>query len=265
MPKVSVAVIMLFQVSALFVRELARRELLQSGTPADIADYQSAWAGFSMLAVLMWPYLRDHRNYLVSVFQQPGSWPRLVLTSIAIGLTMRAASWGVSYATVTLTPGNLPGNWVSPKSGLQWNCPELEFILLAIATSVIAIPIIEEVINRGFILGAFTRVSQKYSSIVSASLFAVLHRPDSMLAAFLFGIAVAIQMQHCHSLWGPIIAHAAFNFLTIVENHCVTYFDLEELLLALPREQLAMLAVFSTVACYFVCIRFARWSGAGTK
>lgn len=239
--------------------------MIESGTSAELADFQSAWAGFAVLAVLMWPYVRDQREYLVTIFQKPASWRRLVLISISIGLLMRAVSWGIAFIETSLGQYGLPGDWVSPQYGFQWNCPETGFIALGIVTTALAIPFIEETINRGFILSTCVRDNWRFPVLGSAVLFAVLHRPEAIPGAFLFGIVAAIQMMHSRSLWGPLIAHATYNAMDLVDNHCWSNSNVEVALLALPREQLALLGAAIAAVFFLLCLRTARWSGAETS
>ncbi|MBT8100053.1 MAG: CPBP family intramembrane metalloprotease, partial [Gammaproteobacteria bacterium] len=126
-------------------------------------------------------------------------------------------------------------------------------------------PAIEEVVNRGYILPALIRNRCKLPVLTSACLFAVLHRPDSMLVALMFGIVVAVQLMHCRSLWGPAIAHATFNLLFVMDGHCLRYPKLEAALLSLPPLTLAVLGAAIGVAAFLLAVRIARWTGAATR
>lgn len=260
--KVSVAVIMLFQVSALFVRELVRLELTQAGTPPGIARYQSAWVGFLVLVILMWPYWRQHRFLLASEFRRPDSWLGLVLASVAIGVSTRISSWGVTFVNASLPANSVQGDWTAGDTSLTWLCFDGGPLLLAVVTMALATPAIEEVVNRSYILGALVRKGIGFPVLCSAGLFAVLHRPDGMLVAFLFGIAVAVQKMHCRTLWGPVIAHGTFNTLYILDAHCLRYPAVESVLLTLPAFGLGSLGVGIGVAAFLLAVKIARWGGA---
>ncbi|MDH3441953.1 MAG: CPBP family intramembrane metalloprotease, partial [Gammaproteobacteria bacterium] len=208
------------------------------------------------------PYWWHHRARLASAFGRPAKWFGLILTSVAIGVSTRITSWGVTFVKASLPANYIHGDWVSFETGPLWQCPDAGPLLLAIVTMTVATPAIEEVINRGYILGAFVRRNLPFPALFSAGLFAVLHRPDGMIAAFLFGIVVAVQMPHCRSLWGPIIAHSTFNMLFIVDSDCLRYPELEAALLTLPALKLGALGVCTGVASFLIALRIAGWTGA---
>ena len=263
--KTSIAVIMLFQVSALFVREFIRLKLVQAGTPPRIAQDQSAWIGFGVLVILMWPYWQRHRSFLVTGFLRPKTWVGLALPSVVIGICMHIAGWGVAFFAASLPSNRISGAWVAIESGLQWQCADAGLVALGIVTMAFATPVLEEAINRGYILGALIKQNSRYPVLISASLFAVLHRPDGMLTAFMFGIVVAIQMMHCRTLWGPIIAHSTFNILVVFDVNCFNYPAFEVTLLSLPPSQLGSIGIGITVLSLLAGLRVARWAGAGAQ
>jgi len=263
--RVSVAVIMLFQVSALFGREFVRLRLIESGVPTNIAGHQSAWAGFAALSILMWPYIRGNRKYLSTLFRQPGSWSTLVLSSVLLGLTMRAASWGVVLVRAAMTDSRLPAGEAVHNSGYLWQCPGTEFLLLSIATLTIATPIIEEIISRGYILGSLRRENVRFPILLSAFLFAILHQPDGITAAFLFGVVAAVQKTHAQSLWGPVISHATFNGLMVVDHYCGELGNAAIALHVVPSICLAVLGCAIGAGFSLLGIWLARRPGTGAS
>ena len=91
-------------------------------------------------------------------------------------------------------------------------------IFLALVSTVILAPIIEELLFRGLI---FNRINSKWNGwlaiIISALLFAVLHgNLPQILNAFILGIGLGYFYNKYHNLWYCIIAHALNNFVSIM-------------------------------------------------
>lgn len=266
--RISITAVMLFQVAALFVREWFSRQLVESGVPIEFARLQSAWLGFLALAILMLPYLLNHRGVVTLQFQRPGSWPAVIVISILIGLAMRVASWGIALIAAALRGTGSSVDWVAGAMTLQWQCPDRRLMVLGILTMTFATPVVEEIMNRGFILRALLQRHFSLAIPLASLLFAVLHRPEGMLAAFLFGIVAANQAMVSRSLWGPLIAHATFNLLMLIDSHCLLVPVLEAELLRLPATRLAVIGFVAVVSCTFLAIRLvprsAPEAGAGT-
>ncbi len=75
----------------------------------------------------------------------------------------------------------------------------------------------EELLVRGFILGALRRITTKWPAIViSALLFGVLHvHPARMLTTFIIGIALSYMVLVSESLFPAILIHALHNILLL--------------------------------------------------
>ena len=90
-------------------------------------------------------------------------------------------------------------------------------ILVMIFTAVIAAPVAEEVIFRGYIYPLVKRYSEGwFAAIFSASLFAAVHM--NLLGFplfFIIGLAMVLLYEKTGSIWPCIICHMAFNGLNI--------------------------------------------------
>ena len=95
----------------------------------------------------------------------------------------------------------------SPASGL-----ELAATFIAI---VIAAPIVEEAIFRGFLLPALNKVMRlPFAIVVVSLLFAVLHPPlVTMLAIGVFSVILCLVYIKTGSIWPAIILHAIQNLI----------------------------------------------------
>ena len=262
-PTLSITVIMLFQVTALFVRELVRRHLVETGTAPNIAAYQSAWLGFAVLAVLLWPVLRQSRPRIASFFPRSTVSLRLLLLSVAISLCLYLANWGCALIRTAFLSHYAQPERVFIDGGLQWQCPDLRLTFLALVTMSIATPVIEEVINRGLILDTLLVRRAMFPLTQSAALFAILHRPEAIAAAFVFGLVMAMQMRYRPWLPGPIIVHACVNAMVVIDQYCLAYPTLESTLLSLAPMQLGLLGTALFLLATSLAIQLVRWTGAG--
>lgn len=262
-PTLSITVIILFQVSALFVREMVRRHLIEAGTAPTIAAYQSAWTGFAVLAILLWPMLRQSQPVIASLFPRSPAWPRLLLLSIAIGLSLYLANWGFALIRTAIISDSVQPDRAFMERGVQLICPDLRLIFLALVTMSVATPVIEEVINRGLILDALLKRHTLLPLTRSAALFAMLHRPEVMAAAFVFGLVMAMQMRYRPWLPGPIVAHAIVNAMVVIDQYCLACPTLESTLLSLAPMQLGLLGTGVCLLATSLAIQLVRWTDAG--
>ena len=219
---VSIFAVMLFQVFSLVVAAYAYGKIKESGVTADNAIYLGSLFGFVLLAIFMWPILRQNWHALKPVFARPASWPRVIIASIALGIllwlinTLVLIGIGVfqSFAVADLS------NKASLVYSLTCESP-LVLVLPIFAMSVIT-PVIEETINRGLILQALLPRGKWFATLISALLFMILHQPSFKPSVFAFGIVVAIQFMHWRNIWAVILTHGTINLLAVTQQHCGT-------------------------------------------
>lgn len=101
-----------------------------------------------------------------------------------------------------------------------------EIVITSILSSVIVIPIFEEVLFRGIIFG---RLKTKYkilsSIIIQGIIFGVFHlRVDSILYAIIMGIILGFVFEKTKSIYTIIISHVISNFLAIM---AATFFKIQ--------------------------------------
>lgn len=257
--RVSIGLIMLFQVSSLLVREFVRAAMIDHGVDAASAKHLSALAGFAMLGVLMWPVLAERMSEVRALFQRPGSWVRLVASSVAVGLALRAMSWALAIALVQLGfkgPAD-PAGAAGPL--FWWQCPPATYLALSLVVMALLTPLVEETINRGLFLCSLLPRRRVAAVVLSAALFAVLHTVHDMAVAAIFGVVVAIQMLHYRTLWGPMIAHGTFNGMTAVDWDCLKG-------IWIPAENslsMGVLAMSVAVFCLLAATKLAMHPRAG--
>jgi membrane protease YdiL (CAAX protease family) len=85
--------------------------------------------------------------------------------------------------------------------------------------AIVAAPLFEEFLFRGLIFQGLRRTTGPTLAILgSASLFALVHPPISVLPVFGLGIAAAISFQKSGFLLAPILTHAVYNSVVIFLN-----------------------------------------------
>jgi membrane protease YdiL (CAAX protease family) len=218
--------IMLFQVAALFLRSMLDTKLLASGVDAEHANNLSYLLVVPAVEVILfWPIIRANKDSLRALFPAPESWPRVIAFGIALGLAARLAGWSLIIAAGTfgLTGFAPPG--YGTQAMIWFSCPPPVAFLTAVLVAAILIPLGEEIINRGLILGKLLQVhtgsAHTVAVILSALLFTILHEVSGMPAAFLIGILLAILVIRCQSLLPAIIAHATYNLLRVLDWTCL--------------------------------------------
>ena len=114
--------------------------------------------------------------------------------------------------------------WFGRSPEVQWivkelrrpDLPEAQIVLLVLL-AIVAAPVFEEVLFRGFLQGSLRRPLGRWGAIVvSALLFGAIHGTlDAILPLVVLGVVLAMIHDRARSLVAPIAGHAAFNALMI--------------------------------------------------
>ncbi|MFQ6006094.1 MAG: lysostaphin resistance A-like protein [Woeseia sp.] len=84
------------------------------------------------------------------------------------------------------------------------------------------IPATEETINRGLIMHTLIARGRIPALILSSALFAIVHNPQAILIAFLGGLFLGMQVVNCRTLWAPLITHATYNAVAVIDSECIS-------------------------------------------
>lgn len=95
-------------------------------------------------------------------------------------------------------------------------------------TAMIAAPICEEVVFRGYLYPVLKRFSGPWvAGICSAFIFAAAHGNLTALPPlFILGTLLAFLYEKTGSIWAPIAVHFTFNSATVIIQMAVRYFDI---------------------------------------
>jgi membrane protease YdiL (CAAX protease family) len=218
--RVSVLAIMLFQVCALFTRSALDISLVKRGMDRAVANDVSYLVVPPILAAFMYPYLRRHWNALRSLFQPRALTLRLFVLAVILGLLLRLTYWAV--LTILIWAGVIRNDDPDAVTGplLGFECPPLSVLALSVVTMSLLVPVVEETINRGFLLHALLQKGLFTSVVLSALLFTVAHKPGTYVVAFSIGIFLAVQAINARTLWAPLVTHSTYNLAAVIDWDC---------------------------------------------
>lgn len=98
----------------------------------------------------------------------------------------------------------------------------LTLVMLGLSAVIIA-PLTEEIVFRGFLFRNLRdTVGKGLAAVLSGLVFGLVHmHPTLILPLMGLGIALALLYEWTGSLWVPIVAHMAFNLLTLVRVEAI--------------------------------------------
>ncbi|HEX2138166.1 MAG TPA: CPBP family intramembrane glutamic endopeptidase [Woeseiaceae bacterium] len=218
--QVSIAAIMLFQVAALFARSRLELSLMAHGVSEAVAEDLSYLVVPPILLALGFPYLKQCNVQLLGLFRRSGLTWQVVVLSLLLGLTLRITRWSV--LTVLMWTGLVANEDPHAVAGplIGFHCPSPPVLILSLGVMSLLVPMIEEVVNRGFILHALLPRGVALSVTLSAVLFALTHPPAGYAAAFVAGVLLSIRTLNSGTLWPAVIAHAAYNTAAVIDWEC---------------------------------------------
>ncbi|MFT5501542.1 MAG: membrane protease YdiL (CAAX protease family), partial [Woeseiaceae bacterium] len=201
-------------------RSMLQGHLIAAGFEAEFAKNLSFLVVPVIEVILFWPVLRHNKHALLKLFRPASLNPHILLAAFCIGLATRITYWGALIATAAFDWLGYaePGTNAGP---LFWfACPPPAALILSLLVLAVLTPISEEIINRGLILGALSRRKPIVAVVVSALLFAILHDPQGIPAAFVIGMLLALQTLNSRSLLPSMVTHASYNSLRILDWDC---------------------------------------------
>jgi membrane protease YdiL (CAAX protease family) len=255
---------MLFQVVALFARSYFQLELIEGGKAPELAKNLSYLIVPPILLVLLFPVLRQQRDFLARRFKLSGLTWKIVGTAVLAGLLLRTADWGRLIALIGLGVyrNDDPNALVGPI--FTFSCPSNSTIFLHLFVMSFLTPVIEEVINRGLFLYSLIGKGRLIAIVASSVLFAVTHSPNAMPAAFVSGLFFAVFALGTTTLWAPIIAHATYNGMIVLDWMCLNgTWNPHPSSASLTAVGAAALSVVAL--SLYLCSRLVRGKCAGTN
>lgn len=145
-------------------------------------------------------------------------WPWDAVRGILAYLIVFPICVGLLY----LTRWILPGGWLREHEILQaMRQVDVGWRVLAAVSAVVLAPLAEEMFFRGLLQSMFRRYTRRpwAAVLVTASLFAAVHwpNPDSVPALFALGVVLGYNYERTGRLTAPILIHALFNGVTMLQ------------------------------------------------
>jgi len=217
-----IVAILVFLVAAFIARSFLQLRLQDLGYNTLFAKDLSFLVVPLILALLMYPILKQHWKFLLSLFQREHLTLRLVIAAVAVGILMRIAWWSQLLARVSFgfMPAADPVLIAGPS--FSFGCPPAHVILLGIFVMALLVPILEEVIDRGLIQSSFAHRGRTQAVLMSALVFTVFHPPAGLVATYIAGVIMGLQFWNTGTLWFSTITHATYNGLVQLDWRCVT-------------------------------------------
>lgn len=212
---------LLILVAALLARSWLRSTLLQHGFTHNVAADLSYLVVPPLLALFLTPILRSRPGLLRALFRFDGLSLKLVLTAIMIGLLLRIAWWSQLFAGVALGMfGDTNAAQPLPPT-FAFECPAAAALLLGLVVTMILVPIVEEIVNRGLLQSFLSHRGPLLAIPAAACIFALTHRSASWAFVFGAGLVLGVLFWKTQTLWLSLVTHASFNGLALFDWRCM--------------------------------------------
>ncbi len=208
--------------AALVARAIMQRHLINTGYEAGFAADLSYLVVPPILALLLFPIWRTEKPYLLALFRRVDINWAVALRAVAIGALMRIAWWSQLIAGVSLGFYRAPDATQITTLALSFQCPPILVISLGFFVMALLVPLIEEVVHRGYVQGVLHNRGAILSVFISAIVFTVFHRQASWSFVFVAGGVFGTQYWITKSLWPSLISHATINALVQLDWRCMT-------------------------------------------
>ena len=136
------------------------------------------------------------------------------------------------------------------------------FALAALGVAIVG-PIVEELLFRGFVQRIFARnMSGALAVALAGVLFGLSHFSIAVLPGVVsLGVLYGYIYHATRSLWCPIMAHAVFNFSSLLRLHAATEEEIISAAVELPGIALTLLSLAACVVSLGLLRRAARAGG----
>ncbi len=145
-------------------------------------------------------------------------WPWVLLIAPCSVLGMWAVFGGLHYSGYVKWMESLGVDTVQDTVRLLQDSRDPMVLGLMAAAAVLAAPLCEEIVFRGYFYPVLKRFAGMWPAAISSSLvFACAHgNLTAALPLFIFGMLLVVLYEKTGSLWAPIGVHLCFNGATVV-------------------------------------------------
>jgi membrane protease YdiL (CAAX protease family) len=221
-PRIHVVATLLATVATLVARAWLQIQLVADGMPRLQASDLSYIATFPIFVFLVLPLVRTDRQFVAQQFRATGISLQAFLAAIVIGLLFRVAWWSQLVARISFGLISGDGGITNAGVSFSYQCPSISIIGLGILVSAVLIPVIEEVVHRGYVQSFLTSRGPVVAIVLSSIIFTSFHRFEDWGFAFAAGTILGTMYWLSGSLWAPVITHAVINFTPQLTWRCMS-------------------------------------------
>ena len=174
-----------------------------------------------ILLLLLFPALQANRAWLRRQLDLANVGTGLVLNAIGLGVLLRLAWWCQLASGISIGVYSSGGPYTAVGPVFNFQCPPAYVIATGIIVMAALVPVIEEVVHRGFVQSALYRYGPATAIVGAAAVFTVLHPPGSWGFVFSAGLMLGVQYHITKSLWSSLISHATINALIQLDWRCL--------------------------------------------
>ncbi len=220
--KHTLTAIALALIAALFIRAWVQLALRDNGVSDFVASDLSYLVVPIVLCAILLPLWNDEKPFVIAQYSRCDLSLNLVTQALTMGLLLRIAWWAqlIAGASFGWYRTDNPDAVVGPHFALH--CEPFPNLLLGLFVSACLIPVIEELIHRGYTMRATRRFGLPASALISATIFMIFHAGGTWPTAFATGILFAVVYWRTRSLWYSTIAHASYNALSQIDWRCTS-------------------------------------------
>ena len=213
---------LLATIAALVARSWLQVRLVAEGMPRLQASDLSYIAALPLFVFLVFPLVLKDRKFVAQQFRATDISVRAIIVAVVVGLLFRVAWWSQLVAGISF--GLISGDDVESDTGLSFSyqCPSLGIVALGLLVSAALIPVIEEVVHRGYVQSFFKPHGPVLAIGLSALVFMLFHRVEYWGFAFVAGTVLGTMYWLSGSLWVPVITHAVINFTPQLTWRCMS-------------------------------------------
>lgn len=168
-----------------------------------------------------WFVVRERRRILSRLFAPRRFGLRMLVSALLLGALLRVLWWTQATARVAFGAGVDSLAQADSYFSLGYACPPAAVVAVAALAWLLLVPVTEEFVHRGILLSAFADRGGAFAVGVSAAIFAAAHPVGSIPFVVLSGIILGVQYWRCGSLLPPIVTHATYDGLQILDWLCL--------------------------------------------
>lgn len=208
--------------AALTARAWLQISLQQAGVELSLASDLSYLIVPPVLFTLLLPVIYKNRYFIATLFDVGRITLRTILAAMAVGLLFRIAWWSQLIVRISFGLQRSDDPLAIAGPYLHYQCPAPAVVLLGVIVASVLIPVIEEIIHRGYVQTVFHKRGPVVAVAISATVFAVFHRYSGLPFALAGGIVLGVMYWLSGSLWPTVVAHAVINLTPQFTWRCMS-------------------------------------------